>query len=89
MKWPFPPQLWQLMSLFWAIDALELLELAAGCGAFFVLETLESAMLDGVARLEEFWADGVDIEGAENRLLDALLAENLASSCNVDSASLA
>ena len=88
-QWHFPPHVWQLMSLFRAVDALELLALDAGCGAFFVVETLEPALIDGVARIEEFWADGVDVEGDENRLLAALLAENLASSCNVDSASRA
>ena len=89
LKWPLPPQVWQLMSLFWAVDALELLEFAAGCGVLFVLEILESALLGGVARIDEFWADGVDVAGAENRLLDVLLAEYLASSSNVDSDSLA
>ena len=64
------------MSLFRAVDVVELLELAADGGAFFAVVTVGSALLDALPRLEKLGADGVDGVGAENLLLEALRAEN-------------
>ena len=92
LKCPFPPHVWQFISLFLVVDIVEPLALAAGCGDLFVLETLDSGLVEGVPRIEEFWPDCGGVVGAvldEKRLLAALRAANYASSANCASASRA
>ena len=72
------------MSLFRAVDALELFVLAAGCGDFFALEKFDSGLVDGAPRIEDVWA-GVGVVGdvlGGKLLRTEVLAANLASSAN-------
>jgi hypothetical protein len=87
LKCPFPPQVWQLISLFLAVDIVDPLELAAGCICFLEVEGVVSGLEEETTRLGA--GGGVGEENPEFRGVKTLLALILASSANCASASLA